>query len=107
MVKHNKTFSLNFVKNFCLLFFLLQGWSIGSLHAESNSQIYINPSYIQIQQSGTATATVTGTDLNNAVIGINGGGIFGFISEQSPGGTQLTVQFSAQPTAELGERDFL
>ena len=108
MVKHNKKINSYIGLNFSLLIFLLsfQGLFINSSYAQSDSQIYIFPSYVQIQQSGTATATVTGTNLNKAVIGINGSGIFGFISEQNPDGTKLTVQFAAQPTAELGEREF-
>lgn len=106
MAKHNKIFKTVTIKKFYLLAFLFLFLSISSSQAQSNSPIYINPSYIQIHQSGTAVATVTGTDLNKAVIGINGSGIFGFISEQNPDGTQLQIRFSAQPTAELGEREF-
>lgn len=106
MAKHNKIFQTVTIKKFYLLAFLFFFLSAGPSQAQSDSPIYINPSYIQIQQSGTAVATVTGIDLNNAVIKINGSGIFGFISEQNPDGTQLQIRFSAQPTAELGEREF-
>ncbi len=106
MAKPNKIFKAKIVRNLYLLAFLFLFLSTSSSQAQSDSPIYINPSYIQIQQSGTAIAIVTGTDLNKAVIGINGNGIFGFISEQNSEGTQLKVQFSAQPTAELGEREF-
>ena len=106
MAKHNKKSNLDFTKKFFTVIFLFPLLFVNSSQAQSDPQIYINPPYIQIQQSGTATATVTGTDLKRAVIGINGSGIFGFISEQDPNGLQLKIQFTAQPTAELGEREF-
>lgn len=105
MANHNKN-SYSLAKYSFLLLLLFQAFFTSDSQAQTNSQIYISPSYIQIQQSGTTTATVTGTDLNMAVIGVNGNDIFGFISEQNPNGTKLTIQFSAQPTAELGEREF-
>ncbi len=106
MVKPNKKFKLNSVKKLCLLTFLFFFYPIDLAQAQSASQIYINPTYVQIQQSGTATAIITGTSLNTAVIEINGSGIFAFISEQNIDGTQLKIQFTAQPNAELGEREF-
>ncbi len=69
-------------------------------------QVYISPPYIQLQQSGTAAATVTGNDLNMSIIGIHGSGIFAFISDQDLDGKQIKIQFTAQPNAELGEREF-
>ena len=75
--------------------------------AQNSLPIFITPQYIQIQQSGSAIATVTGSNLNKAVIEVNGGDIYAFISEQPLDGNSLKINFTARPDAELGERQFL
>lgn len=108
MANNNKKF--NSVKYSHTAFFIavlltLLCFSSNKSYAQTE-QVYISPSYIQLQQSGTASATITGSDLNMAIIGINGSGIFAFISDQDPDGKQIKIQFTAQPNAELGEREF-
>ena len=99
MENNNKQFKL------CLIVLATLFFQGLSAKAQYGSGIIMDPPYVQIQQSSTETATITGTNLSMAVIGISGTGVYGIISEKDPSGQRIKLRFTAKSYAELGERE--